>query len=162
MQRATAGAQHRVIQACITAQILRIGEQHHGEPALREARMDLPRDHHPVAAVVALAAQHQDALRLQRGKPFGQKFHHAKAGILHQDDAGDAHFDGAPIDLAHLGRGENFHMRLTTTIVMSSCNSEEPVQTFTDSMVRAISSEESACAYLDIRSFNRSSPNISP
>ena len=54
--------------------------------------------------------------------------------------------DGAPVHFAHLGGGEDFHMRRATTMVMSSCNSEEPVHWTTASMVRAMISEESACA----------------
>ncbi len=50
-------------------------------------------------------------------------FHHAMAGILHQHDAGDAEFDGAPVHFAHFGRGQDFHKRRATTMVISSCNS---------------------------------------
>ncbi len=75
-------------------------------------------------------------------------FHHAMAGILHQDEAGDAELDGAPVHFAHFGRGQNFHMRRATTMVISSCNSDEPVHWSTASMVRAMISEESAWAYL--------------
>ena len=48
-------------------------------------------------------------------------------GILHQHDAGDPGFDGAAVDLAHLGRGQDLHMRRATTMVISSCNSPAPV-----------------------------------
>ncbi len=72
--------------------------------------MKLARDRQAVAAVVALAAQHDDSLRFQRSEPPDEKLHHAVSGILHQDDAGDPQFDGAPIDLAHLFRGQYSHM----------------------------------------------------
>src|SRR5579871_404860 len=102
----------------------------------------------------------------QGRKPLGQKLHHPMPGVLHEHDPGNSKLDRAPVYLAHLRGGEHgmkrIHMRRTTTIVMSSWSSEEPVHEFTDSMVRAIISDESALAYLITRSFKRSSPNISP
>ena len=58
-------------------------------------------------------------------KRLRQKLHHAVPGILHQHDAGNAHLDRAAIDLAHLGRGQHFHRRRATTMVISSCNSPD-------------------------------------
>ena len=124
--------------------------------------MQLARDGQTVAAIISLAAQHQDALRGKRGVTSGKKLHHAVRGVLHQHQAGNAALAGAAIHFAHFGRRENLHNRLATTMVISSCNSEEPVHWFTASMVRAMSSEESAAEYFTISSFRRSSPNISP
>ena len=98
----------------------------------------------------------------ERREAFGQKLHYAVPGILHQDDARDAGLDGAPVHFAHFRRGQDLHKRRATTMVISSCNSPAPVQCTTASMVRAMSSAESARAYFTSRSFRRSSPNISP
>src|ERR1035438_4587191 len=123
------------------------------ERARPKASIELARHDQPIAAVFPLAAQHSDAMFGQRCEPLDQKLHHAVPGILHQDDAGNPHFDGAPVDLAHFGSGQDgmdgrrLHMRRATTIVMSSCNSEAPVHWFTASMARAIISDESALEY---------------
>src|SRR5690348_2810804 len=124
--------------------------------------MKLASDRHAVAAVVALAAEHDDALAGERSVSCGQKFHHAMRGILHQDDSGDACLNRAAVHLPHFGRRENFHMRRATSIVISSCSSPAPVHCTTASIVRAINSLESALAYLTRTSLNRSSPNCSP
>ena len=127
-----------------------------------DAREQLPRDHQAVAAVVAFAAQHHDALFRERPAPIGQELHNAMPGVLHQNDAGDPQLYRAPIDLAHLRGSEHLHKRRATSMVISSCSSLDPVHWLTDSMVRAMISSEPACEYLIRRSFKRSSPNISP
>ena len=95
------------------------------QSARLEAREKLARHHQAIAAVIAFSAQDRDPLRGERRELFGQEFHHAMPGVLHQHEPGNAHFDGAPIDLAHLGRGQHFHGRLATSMVISSCNSAE-------------------------------------
>src|SRR5580658_8494520 len=127
-----------------------------------ESREKLARDRQTVAAGVPLAAHHHDALRFQGRTMFGQALRNAVRGVLHEHQAGDAHFDGAPVHLAHLGCGQNFHMRRATTMVISSCSSDEPVHCTTASMARAMISEESARVYLSSNSVKRSSPYISP
>ena len=128
----------------------------------RESCVQLPRDHQAIAAVVALPAEHHDALFAERSEPFGQELDDAMSGILHEDDSRDAGFHRPLVHFAHFRRGQNFHKRRATTMVISSCNSPAPVQCTTASMVRAISSAESALAYFTSISFKRSSPNISP
>ena len=159
---APGGQQHGEIRRRIALQFPWFGQQHHVQPCRTEARVQLTRDHQAIAAVVALPAKHHDALLAERSESFGQKLHHAVPGIFHQDDAGDAGLDGPPVDLAHFRRGQDLHKRRATTMVISSCNSPAPVQCTTASMVRAISSVESALEYFTSRSLRRSSPNISP
>ena len=159
---ASGGQQHREIRRRIALEFFGFRQQHDVQRRGRKSRVQLARDHQAIAAVVALAAEHDDALLAERSEAFGQKLHHAVTGILHQDDARDAGFDGPPVHLAHFRRGQDLHKRRATTMVMSSCNSPAPVQCTTASMVRAISSAESARAYFTSRSFRRSSPNISP
>jgi hypothetical protein len=69
-----------------------------------ESRKKLARDGQTVAAVVPLAAQHRNPLPGERSAALRQKFHHAVRRILHEDDAGDTHFDRPAIHFTHLGR----------------------------------------------------------
>src|ERR1019366_3568876 len=158
----TAGRKTREIRRRIALQLRGVGQQDYVQRGRRKPRVQLARHHQAVAAVVALAAEHHDALVAQRREPFRQKLYHAVPGILHQDDARDAGLDGPPVHFAHFRSGQDFHKRRATTMVISSCNSPSPVHCTTASMVRAISSAESALAYFTSRSFRRSSPNISP
>ena len=69
----------------------------------------LPGHDQSIAPIVALAANHHDALRFQRRITFGEKFDHAIAGVLHENDAGNTERAGAAIHFAHLfgfGLGE--------------------------------------------------------
>src|SRR5215472_17546403 len=118
--------------------------------------MDLTRDGHAVAAIVSLAAEHRDAVPLERGKARGQELDHAASSILHKHNAWDASLDSAAVHATHLFRGENLHMRLATNIVISSGCSGECVHCLTASMVRAIISSEPACSNFSSRSRNRS------
>ena len=107
--RASRRGQHAEIGGRVALQLLGSGQQNHVERQRPEAGVKLARDRQPVAAVVALAAQHHDPLRRERSETPVEKLHHAVAGILHQDDAGDAQFDGAPIHLAHPVHSQYFH-----------------------------------------------------
>ena len=82
-------------------------------------RKKLPRHHQPVAAIVALAAHHNNALLRERRILALQKLHHALAGIFHQDDVGDAQLGRAPVHFAHLRRGQDLHVRTSA----STCSS---------------------------------------
>ncbi len=162
MHRAAAGGEHAIVGGGIALQLFGRRQQHDVHFARAHGGAKLARDYHAIAAIVALAAEHHDALLRERSEALHQEFEHAVSGILHQNDARDSGFDCEPVDFAHFGRGQNFHMRRTTTMVISSCNSPAPVHCTTASMVRAINSAESALEYLTSRSLRRSSPNISP
>ena len=99
--RAAAHRQHPVIRRRVAAQIFGSGQQHYMERARMESREKLACDGQSVAAVVPLAAQHRDALPGERRATFRQKLHHAVGRILHEDDAGNPHFDGPPVHFAH-------------------------------------------------------------
>ena len=120
---ATADRQHLVISRGVALQIVGRGEQHHVQFLRMEPRLQLPRDRHAIAAVIALAAQHHHALFGDRLEPGGQKLGHTMRGILHQDNAGNPLLDGLAIHLAHFRRCESLHNLRATTIVISSCNS---------------------------------------
>ena len=63
-----------------------------------------------VAAVVALAADDGDAAVGEIGIQGFDRGHHLAAGVLHQDQRGDADvLDGAAIGLAHLVRVQDAH-----------------------------------------------------
>ncbi len=55
---------------------------------------------------------------VERGEFFDQKLYDAMAGILHQNDTGDASLDGAAIDFAHLRGGEDLHACIAFTLVL--------------------------------------------
>jgi hypothetical protein len=107
--RTAAGDQHVVVGERVAFDLFGRGGERHVERARMEARVELPRHHHAVSAVVALAAQHHDALPVERREGFRQEFHHAVARVLHQDQAGNAELDGAPVHFPHLCRGQDFH-----------------------------------------------------
>src|ERR1051325_11745234 len=102
--------------------------------------MKLPGDYQRVAAVVSLPAKDHDPLPGERGKPDGHEFYNAMTGVLHQDWAGDTALDGGAVHLSHFGGGEDLHAGSLWAIsmVISSCNSGDPVQWTTASMERAI------------------------
>ena len=128
-----------------------------------EAGEELARHHHAIAAIVAFAAQNRDALRGQGRELLGQQFHHTLPGVLHQDHARDAHFDGAPVYFTHLRGGQDLHGRLATSMVISSDNSAaSPDHCMTASITRAMISGDSRSTFLDSKSVRRCSPNISP
>ena len=81
----------------------------------------MPGDGESVAAVIAPSAQHHDALAAERRKLLDQQFNDTLGGILHQNNAGNAKFDGAAIHLAHLGGSEDFHVRTPVRICSSRC-----------------------------------------
>ena len=85
----------------------RADDEHRGVDAALEQRA---RDDEAVAAVVAAAAQHRHAAvetRLVRGL---DRRHHLAAGVLHQDERGDADlFDGVAVGVAHLRGIQNSH-----------------------------------------------------
>ena len=146
--RTSADLEHTQVEGGIALQGFGRGQQHHVKRRRAASRMQLAGDHHAVAAVVALTAQHHDALAAERGEAPLEVFDDAVSRVLHQHQARNAGLDRDPIDLAHFGRGQYLHMRRATTMVISSCNSPAPVHSTTASMVRAISSVESSFAYL--------------
>ena len=70
---------------------------------------ELAGDDESIAAVVALSADDDDAVLRQRGEGLMKKIDDPAAGILHQDEAGDATLDGEAIDFAHFGSGQDLH-----------------------------------------------------
>jgi hypothetical protein len=109
--------------------------------------MQLARDRKAVAAIIALAADHHDALFAHGRKAPGNMLHHARGRIFHQNDSRNACLDGGAIHFAHFARRENFpglcHMptfhakpRATTTVI-SSGNSGAELQSVTASMIFA-------------------------
>ena len=81
-------------------------EHRHVEAAL----LQRARHHEAVAAVVALAADDGDAALGEIGIEGFDRRHHLAAGVLHQDQRGDADvLDGAAIGLAHLLGVEDAH-----------------------------------------------------
>src|ERR1022692_2664520 len=161
--RTAAHLQHAVVLRGVAFQVFRRGQQNHMHGARLEAGEELAGHHHAIAAIVAFAAQHGDALHGQGRELFGQQLHYAMPGVFHEHQARDAHFDGAPIYFAHLRGGQNFHGRLATSMVISSDNSAaSPDHCMTASIVRAMISGESRSTFLASKSVSRCSPNISP
>ena len=69
------------------------------------------RDDEAVAAVVAAAAQHGDAQVAEVGERRLDGRHDLAAGVLHQDDRGDADVvDGAAVGFPHLAAVEDSHL----------------------------------------------------
>src|SRR5215471_13812657 len=132
--------------------------QHRG----METGVELTRDDHTIAAIVAFTAEDDNSLCGEWCESRGQKLHNAMPGILHEHDAGNPVHDRLAVYLPHLGGGQDSHIRRATSIVISSCNSPAPVHCTTASIVRAINSAESALEYLIISSLRCSSPNCSP
>src|SRR6185437_5311267 len=128
----------------------------------RETREQLARHYHTIAAVVAFPAENHDSLSAQRRKSLDEEIHHAAARILHQHDSRNAGLRRPAIHIAHFRRGQHLHIRRAIAMVISSDSSLEPVQSTTASIVRAMSSLESADEYLAMYSISRSSPNLSP
>ena len=85
--------------------LIRIAHQHHAQPARLYTRMELARYYQTVAAIIALAAHHQDSPLGERRVLALQKLHHALAGIFHQDDVGNAKLGRAAVDVTHLRSG---------------------------------------------------------
>src|SRR5262249_6155363 len=160
--RAAAGAKQAIVAGGMAGGGVGRGEQAQMRRRGMETGVERARDDHPVPAIVALAAEHDDPLCGERCESCGQKLHYPMPGILHQNDAGNPVHDRLAVYLPHLRSGQNFHMRRATSIVISSCNSPAPVHCTTASIVRAISSAESALEYLIISSLRCSSPNCSP
>src|SRR5271157_790981 len=72
--------------------------------------MQLARDHEAVAAIVALAADDHDAIRLVI--LFEDELRDGRAGVLHQGERMDTKsLGGGAVDLAHFGSGGDLHAR---------------------------------------------------
>jgi hypothetical protein len=66
----------------------------------------------------------------ERCELLREEFHHPAAGVLHQDDPGDAELHGAAVDFAHLGSGEDFHFWTSASLCSSTCRfSGSPITT---------------------------------
>jgi hypothetical protein len=85
-----------------------------------EPERNLPGDGESVTAVVALPADDHDPLAGERVEPPLKKLDHAGGRGFHEQETGNSSRNGALVEVAHLGRGENFHSFLATTRVMSS------------------------------------------
>jgi hypothetical protein len=92
------GGEDAMIDSSIAGQLGGIAEQQGAN--MDAGIVEMSRHDEAIAAVVALAAaEDNQAVDAERA----QQFRHAAAGVLHQDDAGDAEFlDGAAIQLARL------------------------------------------------------------
>src|SRR4051812_8698803 len=103
-----------------------------------KARVELSRHYEPVTAVVSFSADHHDAMIRERREAGREKFDHALAGVLHQDDARNAALDRETIHFTHACGSQDLHEAIlrAISIVISSCNSGEPVQCTTASMAR--------------------------
>ena len=74
--------------------------------------LQVPRQDEGVAAVVPRAAQQQDAAGLEVGLDVLQDPEQAQPGVFHQDYFGQTESGaGAPIDVTHLLRCQDFHAR---------------------------------------------------
>ncbi len=79
--------------------------------------MQVPGDHVTVAAVIALAADHEDRSGAQMIEAAAQRIGDGAAGVFHQDDARDADLlDGPAINLPHLLGGQKLHQRSRMTV----------------------------------------------
>src|ERR1035438_1996522 len=130
--------------------------------------MQLAGNGKPVPAVISLAANNHDPLFAYRRKVPGNILHHARGGILHQNDAWNAGLDGGLINLAHLERGEDLARlpihaspRAITTVI-SSGSSGAVLQWATASMIFATISFGSLFWCRSAVSARRSTPNSSP
>ena len=119
--RAAARLEHAVVLGRLAAQLRRVRRQHHVQAGRPQARVELARHHQAVAAVVALAAQDHDAVLAERRELLRQELHHAVAGVLHQDESGNAELHGAAVHFAHLGSGEHFHFWTSASLCSSLC-----------------------------------------
>ncbi len=125
-----------------------IGNENHAQIARGEANVQLPRDGEAVAAIVAFAAHHDDALFGNRREMRRDVFHHARGRVFHEDDAGNSRGDRGTIHFRHLGRREDFsrpcaffqpgHTRpRAMTTVISSGSSGAVLHCVTASMIFA-------------------------
>src|ERR1700683_5210589 len=109
--------------------------------------MQLAGNGKPVSAVASLAADHRDSLFAHGRKMRGNILHHARGGVLHQNDAGNAGLDGGAIHLAHFARRKHLsRLRIhakphanprAITTVISSGSSGAVLQWVTASMIFA-------------------------
>jgi hypothetical protein len=75
-----------------------VGAMRQPQMHLRACLVQVPRDDHPVPAVVALARQHRHTLAHNRREPLGDALEHAVARALHQHQRRDAvFFDGGAV-----------------------------------------------------------------
>src|SRR5579863_2875071 len=108
-----------------------------------ETDMQLTRDRKAVAAVIPLSADHHDTLLAYWRKVPDNVLHHARSGVFHQNDAGNAGLDGGAVHCTHFARRENLSRwdshaspRAMTTVI-SSGNSSAELQSLTASMIFA-------------------------
>ena len=90
------------------AHVAATAEQQGGER--NPLAVEVPRQDEGVSSIVSTPAQKQDAPRPEIPLHALQDLEEPQTGILHQDDFGHTEpRDGAPVDMAHLLRGQYFH-----------------------------------------------------
>src|SRR5439155_14385676 len=102
-------AQNLEVRARVAAHLGDASDQkhRHADAALHQC----PRDHEPVAAVVAAAAEHGDVALAEIAVHRLHGGDRLAAGVLHQDERRDADFlDRPAIGFAHLCRVEYTHL----------------------------------------------------
>ena len=108
--------EHAQVRGRVAGQIFGTPRQNHIQRTRTEARKQLTGNHQPISAVIPFPAKHHYAVVLQRSVPLNEKLHHPEAGVLHQNQAGNPAFDGAPVHLAHLRRSQHLHARTSASI----------------------------------------------
>ena len=109
-----AGAEHLEVGGGVATEFGGFGGEDDIERGEAVADVKETGDGETVTAVVAFAAEDEHALFAERGALAFEDFDDAVGGVLHEDEAGDAGFDGAAIDLAHFGGGEDLHANFSS------------------------------------------------